>query len=157
MNNLELQRKSLPNEPGVYTFKNDKGKIIYIGKAINLKKRVSSYFLKTSYSDPYYEDKIKELVKEIASIEYIVTENEKEAYILENIRIKNYLPRYNVFMRDSKSYPWVAIFYGEDFPRIRVVRNPENFSQDTTFIGPYTDKKEIIRILRDLRKNFPYC
>ena len=157
MNKLELQRKSLPNEPGVYTFKNNKGKIIYIGKAINLKKRVSSYFLKTSYSDPYYEDKIKELVKEIASIEYIVTENEKEAYILENIRIKNYLPRYNVFMRDSKSYPWVAIFYGEDFPRIRVVRNPENFSQDTTFIGPYTDKKEIIRILRDLRKNFPYC
>ncbi|MHA1670466.1 MAG: excinuclease ABC subunit UvrC [Promethearchaeota archaeon] len=157
MNNLELQRKSLPNEPGVYTFKNNEGKIIYIGKANDLKKRVSSYFLKTSYNDPYYEEKIKELVKEIDSIEYIVTENEKEAYILENIRIKNYLPRYNVFMRDSKSYPWVAIFYGEKFPRIRVVRNPENYSQSTVFIGPYTDKKEIIRILRDLRKTFPYC
>lgn len=157
MNNLEIQRKSLPNEPGVYTFKNNNGKIIYIGKALNLKKRVSSYFLKTSYNDPYYEEKIKELVKEIASIEYIVTENEKEAYILENIRIKNYLPRYNVFMRDSKSYPWVAIFYGEDFPRIRVVRNPENYPQTTAFIGPYTDKKEIIRILRDLRKKFSYC
>jgi len=157
MNNLELQRKSLPNEPGVYTFKNNEGKIIYIGKANDLRKRVSSYFLKTSYNDPYYEEKIKELVKEIDSIEYIVTENEKEAYILENIRIKNYLPRYNVFMRDSKSYPWVAIFYGEDFPRIRVVRNPENYSQNTVFIGPYTDKKEIIRILRDLRKTFPYC
>lgn len=157
MNNLELQRKSLPNEPGVYTFKNNKGKIIYIGKANDLRKRVSSYFLKTSYNDPYYEEKIKELVKEIDSIEYIVTETEKEAYILENIRIKNYLPRYNVFMRDSKSYPWVAIFYGEVFPRIRVVRNPENYSQNTVFIGPYTDKKEIIRILRDLRKTFPYC
>jgi excinuclease ABC subunit C len=157
MNSLELQRKSLPNEPGVYTFKNNKGKIIYIGKANDLRKRVSSYFLKTSYNDPYYEEKIKELVKEIYSIEYIVTENEKEAYILENIRIKNYLPRYNVFMRDSKSYPWVAIFYGEDFPRIRVIRNPENYSQNTVFIGPYTDKKEIIRILRDLRKTFPYC
>jgi len=157
MNNLELQRKSLPNEPGVYTFKNNNGKIIYIGKANDLRKRVSSYFLKTSYNDPYYEEKIKELVKEIHSIEYIVTENEKEAYILENIRIKNYLPRYNVFMRDSKSYPWVAIFYGEDFPRIRVIRNPENYSQNTVFIGPYTDKKEIIRILRDLRKTFPYC
>jgi excinuclease ABC subunit C len=157
MNNLELQRKSLPNEPGVYTFKNNKGKIIYIGKANDLRKRVSSYFLKTSYNDPYYEEKIKELVKEIDSIEYIVTENEKEAYILENIRIKNYLPRYNVFMRDSKSYPWVAIFYGEEFPRIRVIRNPENYSQNTVFMGPYTDKKEIIRILRDLRKTFPYC
>lgn len=157
MNNLELQRKSLPNEPGVYTFKNNKGKIIYIGKANDLRKRVSSYFLKTSYNDPYYEEKINELVKEIDSIEYIVTETEKEAYILENIRIKNYLPRYNVFMRDSKSYPWVAIFYGEVFPRIRVVRNPENYSQNTVFIGPYTDKKEIIRILRDLRKTFPYC
>jgi len=157
MNNLELQRKSLPNEPGVYTFKNNEGKIIYIGKANDLRKRVSSYFLKTSYNDPYYEEKIKELVKEIDSIEYIVTENEKEAYILENIRIKNYLPRYNVFMRDSKSYPWVAIFYGEDFPRIRVVRNPENYPKNTVFIGPYTDKKEIIRILRDLRKTFPYC
>jgi len=157
MNNLELQRKSLPNEPGVYTFKNNNGKIIYIGKANDLRKRVSSYFLKTSYNDPYYEEKIKELVKEIHSIEYIVTENEKEAYILENIRIKNYLPRYNVFMRDSKSYPWVAIFYGEKFPRIRVVRNPENYSQNTIFIGPYTDKKEIIQILRDLRKTFPYC
>ncbi|MHA1192024.1 MAG: GIY-YIG nuclease family protein, partial [Promethearchaeota archaeon] len=157
MNNLELQRKSLPKSPGVYTFKNNKGKIIYIGKAKDLRKRVSSYFLKTSYSDPYYEEKIKEMVKEIDSIEYIVTENEKEAYILENIRIKNYLPRYNVFMRDSKSYPWVAIFYEEDFPRIRVVRNPENYSQNTVFIGPYTDKKEIIQILRDLRKTFPYC
>jgi len=157
MNNLELQRKSLPNEPGVYSFKNNKGKIIYIGKANDLRKRVSSYFLKTSYNDPYYEEKIKELVKEIDSIEYIVTENEKEAYILENIRIKNYLPRYNVFMRDSKSYPWAAIFYGEEFPRIRVIRNPENYSQNTVFMGPYTDKKEIIRILRDLRKTFPYC
>ncbi|MBY9003729.1 MAG: excinuclease ABC subunit UvrC [Candidatus Lokiarchaeota archaeon] len=157
MNNIELQRKSLPETFGVYTFKNNKGKIIYIGKANNLRKRVSSYFLKASYNDPYYEEKIKELVKEIDSIEYIVTENEKEAYILENIRIKNYLPRYNVFMRDSKSYPWVAIFYGEEFPRIRVVRNPENYPQNTVFIGPYTDKKEIIRILRDLRKTFPYC
>ena len=157
MNNLELQRKSLPNEPGVYLFRNNEGKVIYVGKAINLKKRVSSYFLKTTYNDPYYEEKIRELVKEINSIEYFVTENEKEAYILENIQIKNLHPRFNVFMRDSKSYPWVAIFYGEKFPRIKVIRNPENYPPETSFIGPYTDKKEIIRILRDLRKIFPYC
>ncbi|TFG25405.1 MAG: excinuclease ABC subunit UvrC, partial [Promethearchaeota archaeon] len=81
----------------------------------------------------------------------------KEAYILENIQIKNHHPRFNVFMRDSKSYPWVAIFYGEKFPRLKIIRNPENYPSETSFIGPYTDKKEIIRILRDLRKIFPYC
>ena len=157
MKDLDLQRKSLPNEPGVYLFTDKKGSIIYIGKAINLKKRVNQYFLKTSFTDPYYEEKIKELVKLIHSIEFIVTENEKEALILENIQIKKHLPRFNVIMRDSKTYPWVAFFYSEDFPRIRVLRNPEKYSQDNIFLGPYTDKKEIIRILRDLRKIFPYC
>jgi len=157
MKDLDLQRKSLPNEPGVYLFVDKKGSIVYIGKAINLKKRVNQYFLKTSYPDPFYEEKIKELVKQVHSIKYIVTENEKEALILENIQIKRHLPRFNVIMRDSKTYPWVAIFYSEDFPRIRVLRNPEKYSKDNLFLGPYTDKKEIIRILRDLRKIFPYC
>jgi len=157
MNDLELQRKSLPNEPGVYLFVDKKDSILYIGKAINLKKRVNQYFLKTSYNDPYYEEKIKELVNKICSIEYIITENEKEALLLENIQIKRHLPPFNVIMRDSKSYPWVAIFYTEDFPRIRVLRNPEKYSQKNLFLGPYTDKKEIIRILRGLRKIFPYC
>ena len=157
MKYLELQRKSLPNEPGVYLFADSDANIIYIGKAKNLRKRVNQYFLKAKYNDPYYEEKIKELVSKINLIEYIVTENEKEALLLEHIQIKKHLPRYNVIMRDSKSYPWVAIFYGEKFPRIRVIRNPEKYSQDSVFIGPYTDKKEIIRILRDLRKIFPYC
>jgi len=157
MKDLELQRKSFPNEPGIYLFKDIKGSIIYIGKALNLKKRVNQYFLKTSYSDPFYGEKIIELVSKIHSAEYIVTENEKEALILENIQIKKHLPRYNVVMRDSKSYPWVFIFYSEDFPRIRVLRNPHKYSQKNVFLGPYTDKKEIIRILKDLRKIFPYC
>ncbi len=157
MVDLELQRKSLPDEPGVYLFKDKDGKIIYIGKAINLKKRVSQYFLKTTYNDPYYEEKINELVKRITSLEFIVTENEKEAYLLENVLIKKHLPRFNVIMRDSKTYPWVAIFYTEEFPRIRIIRGPEKYSQDNVFLGPYTDKKEIMRILRDLRKIFPYC
>jgi excinuclease ABC subunit C len=154
---LELQRKSLPSEPGIYFFKDKTSEIIYIGKASNLRKRVSQYFLKTSYRDPYYEDKIKNLVNQINSIDYIVTENEKEALILENIQIKKHNPRFNVIMRDSKSYPWVAIFYGEEFPRIRIIRNPEKYSQKAQFLGPYTDKKEIQRLLRDLRKIFPYC
>ncbi|MEJ2295423.1 MAG: excinuclease ABC subunit UvrC, partial [Candidatus Lokiarchaeota archaeon] len=157
MSNLELQRKSLPNEPGVYLFFDRNKKIIYVGKAKSLKKRVNQYFLKTSYKDPFYEEKIHELVKNIAYLEFIVTENEKEASILENIQIKKHQPRFNVFMRDSKTYPWVAIFYGEEFPRIRVIRGPEKYSEKTLFLGPYTDKKEIIRILRDLRKIFPYC
>lgn len=157
MSDLELKRKSLPNEPGVYLFLDRKNKIIYVGKAKNLRKRVNQYFLKTHYTDPYYEEKIKELVKNIVNLEFIVTENEKEASILENIQIKKHQPRFNVFMRDSKTYPWVAIFYSEDYPRIRVIRGPEKYSKDNLFLGPYTDKKEIIRILRDLRKLFPYC
>jgi len=157
MTDLELQRKSLPNEPGVYLFKDSNGDIIYVGKAINLKKRVSQYFLKTKYNDPFYEAKIKEMVKLIDSIEYIVTENEKEAYILENIQIKKHDPPFNVRMRDSKTYPWVGLFYVDDFPRIRIIRGPEKFSQKNLFLGPYTDRKEISGILRDLRKIFPYC
>ena len=157
MNDLEIQRKSLPNEPGVYLFKDNKGDIIYVGKAINLKKRVSQYFLKTKYNDPFYEAKIKEMVKLIHLIEFIVTENEKEAYILENIQIKKYDPPFNVRMRDSKTYPWVGLFYAEDFPRIRIIRGPEKFSQKNLFLGPYTDRGEISGILRDLRKIFPYC
>ncbi|MFX0006568.1 MAG: excinuclease ABC subunit UvrC [Promethearchaeota archaeon] len=157
MSSLELQRKSLPNEPGVYLFLDNKKIVIYIGKALNLRKRVNQYFTKSHFNDPFYEEKIRELVKNIEFIEYFVTENEKEALLLENIQIKKHLPRFNVIMRDSKSYPWVAIFYSEDFPRIRVLRNPEKYSQDNLFLGPYTDKKEIIRILRDLRKIFPYC
>ena len=157
MSKIDLERKSLPNETGVYFFLNNKKTIIYIGKAINLKKRVNQYFLKTNYNDPFYEEKIKELVKNIQSINYIVTENEKEAKILENIQIKKHLPRFNVVMRDSKTYPWVGIFYSEKFPRIRIIRGPEKYSKENLFLGPFTDKKEITRILRDLRKIFPYC
>jgi len=157
MFNLEFQRKSLPNEPGVYLFKDKNDEILYVGKALDLKKRVASYFLKSAYNDPYYGDKIKKLVKQINSIEFIVTENEKEAYILENIQIKEHNPPFNVRMRDSKSYPWVGFFYAEVFPRVRIIRGPEKFSPKNVFLGPYTDKKEITRILRDLRKIFPYC
>ena len=157
MNALDLERKTLPNEPGVYFFLDEKSTIVYIGKAKNLRKRVNSYFLKSNYSDPFYEEKIKELVKNIRSIEFIVTENEKEAKILENIQIKKYQPKFNVIMRDSKTYPWVGIFYSEKYPRIRILRGPEKYSQDNLFLGPYTDKKEITRILKDLRKIFPYC
>ncbi len=111
MNDLEIKRKSMPNEPGVYFFINKKGSIIYVGKALNLRKRVNQYFQKTIYNDPFYEEKIKELVKNIHSIDFIVTENEKEAKILENIQIKKHQPRFNVIMRDSKTYPWVGIFF----------------------------------------------
>lgn len=157
MSDLKRQRKSLPNEPGIYKFKRKDGTVIYIGKAKDLKKRVSSYFVSKSFNDPYYEDKIRRLVRKIDSIEYIVTDNEKEALILENVLIKKHHPRFNVFMRDSKSYPWVMITYSEKYPRIRIMRNPNHYDQDNVFLGPYTDKQEIQRILRDLRKIFPYC
>ena len=143
MSTLDLERKSLPDEPGVYFFLNIKSTIIYIGKAINLRKRVNQYFLKQNYSDPFYEEKIRELVKNIQSIEFIVTENEKEAKILENIQIKKHQPRFNVIMRDSKTYPWVGFFYSEKYPRIRIIRGPEKYSQENLFLGPYTDTLEM--------------
>ena len=90
MDDLEIKRKSMPHEPGVYFFINKKSSIIYVGKALNLRKRVNQYFQKTNYNDPFYEEKIKELVKNIHSIDLIVTENEKEAKILENIQIKKH-------------------------------------------------------------------
>ncbi len=157
MNNLDLERKSLPNEPGIYQFKDENGIIIYIGKAISLKKRVAQYFNKTSFNDPYYGEKIKDLVSKIYSIDFIVTENEKEALILENILIKKHRPPFNVLMRDSKTYPWVMITYSEEFPRVLIIRNPHHFNQKNRFLGPYTDKGDILRILRDLRKIFPFC
>ncbi|TXT64992.1 MAG: UvrABC system protein C [Promethearchaeota archaeon] len=157
MNDLEYQRKSIPHEPGIYQFKNKADTIIYIGKAKDLKNRVSSYFSSKNITDPYYREKLEDLVQRINSIDIIVTENEKEALILENILIKKHRPRFNVFMRDSKSYPWVMLSYSERFPRVRLMRNPHQYNNNNLFLGPYTDKKEILRILRDLRKIFPYC
>src|SRR5690606_909491 len=114
--NLKLIVQTLPNSPGVYQYYDKTGKILYIGKAKNLKKRVSSYFTKTHDSG-----KTRLLVSKIADIQTIVVDTEFDALLLENNLIKKYLPKYNVMLRDDKTYPWICI-KNEAFPRVFKIR-----------------------------------
>lgn len=139
--------RNLPTNPGVYIYKNDKKKIIYIGKAINLRNRVRSYF----QSGKHFDAKTKALVNHIDDLEFIVTNTEAEALILEDTLIKEYKPRYNIMLRDDKSYPYIRIT-NEEFPRIfptrKVVRD------GSKYFGPYTDVKNMKRILRLIQSIF---
>ena len=113
---LDITLTTIPNLPGVYQFLNNSNKIIYIGKAKNLKNRVSSYFQKTLTSK-----KTKNLVKNICSIKHVVVSSESDALLLENSLIKKFQPKYNVLLRDDKTYPWICI-KKERFPRIFFTR-----------------------------------
>ena len=140
--------KLLPPEPGVYQFFDSKQEIIYIGKAKNLKKRVSSYFQKKNY-DSY---KSKVLVGKIKDIKHIVVDTESDALLLENNLIKKYLPRYNVLLKDDKTFPWICI-KNEPFPRIFSTRNVIN--DGSKYFGPYTSGlmvKTLLNLIRQLYK-----
>ncbi|MBU8891165.1 MAG: excinuclease ABC subunit UvrC [Bacteroidales bacterium] len=138
----------LPDSPGVYQFFNSLNEIIYIGKAKNLKKRVSSYFNK----DHFENNKLKVLVSKINRIEYIVVRTESDALLLENNLIKKYHPRYNVMLKDDKTYPWICI-KNENFPRIFYTRNVIN--DGSKYFGPYTSV-HMVKILLDLiRQLYP--
>ena len=140
---LEIQIKTLPNQPGVYQYYDKNGVILYIGKAKNLKKRVSSYFTKN-----HEYGKTKVLVKKIADIKHIVVSTETDALILENNLIKKYQPRYNVMLKDDKTYPWICI-KKERFPRIFLTRNV--IKDGSEYYGPYTSVKTA-KALLDLIK-----
>ncbi|HTO36504.1 MAG TPA: excinuclease ABC subunit UvrC, partial [Flavobacterium sp.] len=140
---LELQIQTLPDNPGVYQFFDKDRKILYVGKAKNLKKRVSSYFNKTL--DNY---KTAVLVKKIAEIRHIVVETESDALLLENNLIKKLKPRYNILLKDDKSYPWICI-KKEPFPRIFSTR--KMIKDGSEYYGPYTNFK-IVHTLLDLIK-----
>jgi excinuclease ABC subunit C len=134
----------LPEKPGVYQYFNIEGKIIYVGKAKSLKKRVSSYFNKD-------HDSVKTniLVSKIADIKHIIVETEEEALLLENTLIKKYQPRYNVLLKDDKTYPWICI-KNEAFPRIILTRN---LSQDgSAWFGPYGSVKMVRTLLEFIRQ-----
>ena len=140
---LELQIKTLPNEPGVYQYFDKEDVIIYVGKAKNLKKRVASYFNKN-----HENGKTRVLVKKIVRIKHIVVNTETDALLLENNLIKKYKPRYNVLLKDDKSYPWICI-EKERFPRVFMTRRV--IKDGSEYFGPYTSVKTV-RVLLDLIK-----
>ena len=134
---------NLPELPGVYQYYNSEGKIIYVGKAKNLRKRVSSYFSKV-----HENRKTAILVKKIDEIKFIVVDTEEDALLLENNLIKKYQPRYNVLLKDDKSYPWICI-KNEPFPRIFFTRNV--IRDGSNYFGPYTSVP-MVRTLIDVTK-----
>ncbi len=142
---LEIQIKTLPNQPGVYQYYDKNGTILYIGKAKNLKKRVASYFNKN-----HDYGKTRVLVKKIATIKHIVVNTETDALLLENNLIKKYQPKYNVMLKDDKTYPWICI-KKERFPRIFLTRNV--IKDGSEYFGPYTSvrtAKALLDLIKEL-------
>ena len=143
---LKNKIDTLPESPGVYQYFNSKGVIIYVGKAKNLKRRVSSYFNKTHESL-----KTKKLVQQIAEIEYIVVNSENEALLLENNLIKRYQPHYNILLKDGKSYPWLCITH-EKFPRVFKTRT---LTKNADFFGPYSSVRTLDLLLDLIHELYP--
>ena len=137
----------LPDKPGVYQFFDSKNDIIYIGKAGNLKKRVASYFTRTKYENY----KLKILVGKIADIKHIIVTDESDALLLENNLIKKYKPRYNVQLKDDKSFPWICI-KNEPFPRVFITRNL--IRDGSIYYGPYTSVNMVRTLLELIRQLF---
>ena len=149
MFDFQYQLKVLPDKPGVYLMKNALGETIYVGKAKILKNRVRQYF----QSSKNHSEKVKAMVKNIAEFEYIVTDSEMEALILECNLIKKYRPRYNILLKDDKHYPFIKITTHEDFPRIFVTRI---LAKDgAKYFGPYTDISAVYETIELLKKIFP--
>ncbi len=146
---LQLILKSLPGKPGVYQFFDAEENIIYIGKAINLKKRVASYFNR----DNTQSGKVMVMVKRIHQIRHIVVETEIDALLLENNLIKKYQPRYNVLLKDDKTFPWICI-KNEPFPRIFPTRNV--IKDGSRYFGPYASGRMMHTLLQLVRQLFQY-
>jgi len=146
-----------PTWPGVYLMEDKSGKIIYVGKAVNLKHRLGSYFQKTVQSI-----KTNKLLEKIAKINFIVTDTEVEALILENELIKKHSPKFNVLLRDDKSYQYIKIDFKENFPIITVVRTnrdifKKSLHRQVKYFGPYTRGSDVKQTLRLISKFFPIC
>lgn len=141
---------TLPDKPGCYLMKDEKNRIIYVGKAVNLRSRVRSYFHATAQGDP----KTRKLVREIADIEWIVVGSELEALILEMTLIKRHKPRYNVRLKDDKRYPYIKVHWQDPFPKVTVTRQMKK--DGARYFGPYTSVWAVHQTLDLLRKIFPY-
>ena len=149
MFDFQHQLKILPDKPGVYIMKNSLGEVIYVGQAKVLKNRVRQYF----QNSKNHSEKVRAMVKNIAEFEYIVTDSEMEALILECNLIKKYSPRYNIALKDDKFYPFIKITTNEDFPRVYVTRN---FAKDgNRYFGPYTNGTAVYEVMGLIKKLFP--
>lgn len=146
---LQTKLENLPTNPGVYLMKNDKGEIIYVGKAINLRNRVRSYFRELKPE----QAKTKALVKHIVDLEYILADNELEALVLECNLIKKYRPKYNINLKDDKTYPFLKITR-EDYPQVLVTRKVAK--DGARYFGPYPSVNELRNSLEMIRKIFPF-
>ena len=144
---VTLQIATLPDSPGVYQYYDKDGKLLYVGKAKNLKKRVSSYFTKN-----FDNNRTRLLVKKIETIKHIVVKTETDALLLENNLIKNYQPRYNVMLKDDKSYPWICI-KNERFPRVFPTRRM--IKDGSEYYGPYTSMKTVHTLLDLIKGLYP--
>ncbi|MEG6615122.1 excinuclease ABC subunit UvrC [Peptococcaceae bacterium 1198_IL3148] len=146
---LDEKLKHLPSKPGVYIYRNGDGDVIYVGKAVSLKNRVRSYFQQGAQ----HSAKTKALVEHIADLEYIVTDSEVEALILECNLIKEYRPRYNVLLKDDKTYPYIKVTLAEDYPRVLTTRRL--VKDGSRYFGPYTQVGAMNETLKLLKKLFP--
>ena len=147
MFDIEENLKKLPDTPGVYIHRDKLGQVIYVGKAISLKNRVRQYFRLTKTADP----KVRALAANIEEFEYITCATEMEALILECNLIKKYMPKYNVLLRDDKTYPYIKVTTNETYPRVVKTRLVEN--DGGKYFGPYSDVgavNEIVDMVNDL-------
>ena len=153
---FEEKLASLPDAPGVYMMKDITGKVIYVGKAKSLRKRVPSYF----QSPETYSPRTFALISNVRDLEYIVTRNEKEALILENELIKYFHPKYNVALRDDKTYPHLKLTIDEDFPKLVMTRiskreRAKHRTPGVKYFGPYPDVSSLKRTLKTIQRIFP--
>jgi len=147
---IETILKNLPAKPGVYLLKNSQGKILYVGKAKRLRQRVRSYFTVQADGNP----KTLRLRAEVANIDFIITENEVKALILEETLIKKHKPRFNIELKDDKRYPYIRIGWGDAFPKVETTRRVED--DGARYFGPYSAMWVVQKTLSDLRRAFPY-
>ncbi|MFA6356626.1 MAG: excinuclease ABC subunit UvrC [Candidatus Omnitrophota bacterium] len=149
---MDLKEKvsGLPAQPGVYIFRDDAGKVLYVGKASSLRNRVRSYFQRSKDHVP----RIEALVAKVRDIDFVTTATEAEALLYESNLIKEYQPKYNVELRDSKTYPLIKITMAEDFPRVMAARGKR--SDGSIYFGPYTDATLLHEVVKAIRRIFMF-
>ena len=147
---LQARLAGLPLKPGVYIMRDVDGKVIYVGKAVLLRHRVRSYF----HESAEHDNKTRQLVRQIADIEWIIVASELEALILEMNLIKKHRPRFNIRLKDDKRYPYIKVHWSDPFPKVTVTR--QMLQDGSRYFGPYTSAWAVHQTLDVLRRIFPY-